>query len=57
MKFFLFAPTISYWQWLVMSTGLALALWLGNGWGLIAFLGIVIVGGAVEGIVEAVTHG
>ncbi|MBD8235639.1 hypothetical protein SOM46_09300 [Pseudomonas fluorescens] len=56
MKYFLFAPTISYWQWLVMSSGLALTAWLGNGWGLIACLCVVIVGAAVEGVVEAVTH-
>ncbi|MNF91653.1 hypothetical protein D3C87_1622230 [compost metagenome] len=54
MKRFLFAPTISYWQWLTMSAGLAAAFWIGNGWGVMAWLGIMLVGAAVSGVVEAV---
>lgn len=50
MKYFLFAPTISYWEWLTMSAGLAMAFWLGNGWGLLAWLVTMIVGGAIEGV-------
>lgn len=50
MKRFLFSPSVSYWQWLTMSAGLAAAFWLGNGWGLLAWFAIMLVGAAVEGV-------
>ncbi|MFJ2456848.1 hypothetical protein ACIOWK_35085 [Pseudomonas protegens] len=53
MKRFLFGKSISYWQWLVMSAGLATAFWMGTGWGLLAWLVIMLIGAAVEGVVEA----
>ena len=54
MKRFLFGKSISYWQWLTMSAGLVAAFWLGTGWGLLAWLVIMLVGAAVEGIAEGV---
>lgn len=50
MRRFLFAPSISYWCWLTMSAGLAAAFWIGTGWGLLAWLGIMLAGAAVEGV-------
>lgn len=51
MKRFLFAPTISFWQWLVMSGGLAVAALMGfTPYGALAWFGIVVVGGAIEGV-------
>lgn len=54
MKRFLFGKSISYWQWLTMSTGLATAFWMGTGWGLLAWLVIMLIGAAIEGIVDGV---
>lgn len=55
MKYFLFAPTLSFFQYLVISAAILVAALMGfSPLAAIAWLGIVIVGGAVEGIVEAV---
>lgn len=56
MKYFLFAPTISFFQWLTMSAGLAVAFWMGSAWGLLAWLGIMLIGATIEGVVEAVSR-
>lgn len=50
MKRFLFEPSLSYWQWLTMSAGLAAAFCIGNGWGLISWFVIIIAGAVVEGV-------
>ncbi|MGY1448723.1 hypothetical protein ACW582_16200 [Pseudomonas chlororaphis] len=51
MKYFLFAPTISYWQWLVMSAAVLVAALMGfSPWSALAWLGIVIFGGAIEAV-------
>ncbi|EFQ62400.1 hypothetical protein PFWH6_3926 [Pseudomonas fluorescens WH6] len=54
MKRFLFGKSISYWQWLTMSAGLFAAFSMGTGWGLLAWLVIMLVGAAIEGVVDGV---
>ncbi|MGY1448757.1 hypothetical protein ACW582_16370 [Pseudomonas chlororaphis] len=56
MRYFLFAPTISYWQYLTMSAAvLVAALMRFDGYAIFAWLGIVIVGGAIEGIADFIS--
>ena len=53
MRYFLFVPTISYWQYLVMSAAIgAAALLHFEPLSLFVWLGIVVVGGAIQGFVE-----
>lgn len=53
MKRYLFEPTISRWQWSVMTIGLGVAALMGfTPYGALAWLGIVVVGGAIEGVLS-----
>lgn len=50
MKHLLFSPTISYWQWLTMSLATFAAYVLSNEFSGAAWLGILVIGAAIEGI-------
>ena len=53
MKYFLFAKTISYWQYLVMVSAIGAAAFMDfTGWSLFVALAIIIAGASVEAVIE-----
>lgn len=53
MKYFLFARTSSYWQYLVTTSAIGAAALMGfTGWSLFVVLGFVIAGASVEAAIE-----
>ena len=53
MRYFLFAKTISYWQYLIMCAAIGAAIFIGfTGWSLLAALSILVVGAGIEAVVE-----
>lgn len=56
MKHFLFDPVMSFWQYIVMLVAVLVAALLEySPLGALAFFLIVIAGGIIEGVVEAVS--
>lgn len=53
MQDFLFAKTVSYWQYLVMCTAVGTTVFMGfTGWSLLLALSILVSGASVEAVVE-----
>ena len=53
MKYFLFAKTSSYWQYLVTVSAVGAAIFMGfTGWSLLVALAIIITGASVEVAIE-----
>ena len=59
MRYFLFAPTISYFGYLTMIAALVVAYKMDfTPMSVLAWLGITVVGGFIEGFLsEAISHG
>ncbi len=53
MRKLLFTPILSYWAYLTLAAAMAVSHCLGGGaWGLLAGLGVVMVGATIEGLFE-----
>lgn len=53
MKYFFFAKTASYWQYLVTVSSIGTAVFMDfTGWSLFVALAIIIVGASVEAVIE-----